>query len=94
MEINEEDDTVKEALLRRDFGALLVDPPRAGLDATTLSLAQSFPHVLSIACNPDALRMNVEGLRHTHEIKTMVALDMFPYTGHMELLVHMERMII
>ena len=70
---------------------MLVDPPRSGLDENTLRLAGRFEHVFSIACNPDALRMNLEVLRETHDLVTMVALDMFPYTGHMEVLVYLKR---
>jgi hypothetical protein len=40
---------------------LLVDPPRAGLDAPTIRLAQGFHHILCISCNPNALYENLLG---------------------------------
>jgi len=86
-----EDEEVRQAVEGRRFTALLVDPPRSGLDETTLYLAANFDHVFSIACNPQALRVNLEALKGTHQVVQMVALDMFPYTSHMEVLVYLRR---
>lgn len=44
-----------------DCDVLLVDPPRAGLDAPTLKLARRFHHILYISCNPEALHQNLQG---------------------------------
>ncbi len=40
---------------------LLVDPPRAGLDAPTLRICHRFDHILYISCNPKALHQNLHG---------------------------------
>lgn len=40
---------------------LLVDPPRAGLDAPTLCICHRFDHILYISCNPKALHHNLHG---------------------------------
>ena len=40
------------ALPEYAFGAVLVDPPRAGLDATTLDLVAGYDHIVYISCNP------------------------------------------
>jgi tRNA/tmRNA/rRNA uracil-C5-methylase (TrmA/RlmC/RlmD family) len=40
---------------------LLVDPPRAGLDAPTLQICRRFDHILYISCNPNALHQNLHG---------------------------------
>ncbi len=40
---------------------LLVDPPRAGLDAPTLRICRRFDHILYISCNPKALHQNLQG---------------------------------
>ncbi len=66
------------------FSTLLVDPPRAGLDPTTLALARDFDNILYISCNPDTLRDNVAALAETHEITAAAAFDQFPYTHHLE----------
>jgi tRNA (uracil-5-)-methyltransferase len=66
------------------FSTLFVDPPRSGLDATTLALAAGFPHILYISCNPETLRDNVTALHGSHEIAAAAVFDQFPYTHHME----------
>ena len=66
------------------FSTLFVDPPRSGLDASTLALAASFPHILYISCNPQTLLENVTALQPTHTITAAAAFDQFPYTHHLE----------
>lgn len=43
----------------------VVDPPRAGLDATTRTLVTRYSHLLYISCNPDALERDMEELSQT-----------------------------
>ena len=67
-----------------DFSTIFVDPPRAGLDAATLELAQNFRKILYISCNALTLKENIEYLNRTHEIKRFALFDQFPYTNHIE----------
>jgi len=73
------------------FTTVFVDPPRAGLDAETLSFVQSFDSICYISCNPDTLIANLEVLTQTHTIKHLAYFDQFPYTPHMECGVLLER---
>lgn len=66
------------------FSTLFVDPPRSGLDATTLELAAGFEHILYISCNPQTLRENVAALHSTHKVSAAAVFDQFPYTHHLE----------
>ena len=66
------------------FTTLFVDPPRAGLDASTLALARGFERILYISCNPQTLLENVTALNATHEISAAAVFDQFPYTHHLE----------
>ena len=66
------------------FSTLFVDPPRSGLDATTLALAAGFANILYISCNPQTLRDNVAALDATHRIAASAVFDQFPYTHHLE----------
>jgi tRNA (uracil-5-)-methyltransferase len=66
------------------FSTLFVDPPRSGLDASTLELARGFEHILYISCNPQTLLENVTVLRDTHDIAAAAVFDQFPYTHHLE----------
>jgi tRNA (uracil-5-)-methyltransferase len=66
------------------FTTLFVDPPRSGLDETTLTLAGSFENILYISCNPQTLQENVTTLQSTHRIIAAAVFDQFPYTHHLE----------
>ncbi|MDR2688618.1 MAG: tRNA (uridine(54)-C5)-methyltransferase TrmA [Azoarcus sp.] len=66
------------------FTTLLVDPPRAGLDAATLDMARGFEHMLYISCNPASLRDNIGVLLATHRLAAAAVFDQFPYTDHLE----------
>ena len=63
---------------------IFVDPPRAGLDAETLKLVQSYQRILYISCNPHTLCDNLQILSQTHRIEKAALFDQFPYTEHME----------
>ena len=67
-----------------DFGTILVDPPRAGLDPDTLALVQQFDQVVYISCNPETLLDNLQELKQTHVLKRLALFDQFPYTHHAE----------
>ena len=76
---------MKEINLERyRFSTLFVDPPRSGLDVTTLELAAGFEHILYISCNPQTLQENVAALQATHKVSTTAVFDQFPYTHHLE----------
>ena len=57
----EEEQEEQEVRMQPQQDVILLDPPRAGLDAKTLQLARCFHHVLYISCNPVALERNLQG---------------------------------
>lgn len=67
-----------------DFSTILVDPPRAGLDAATIELTQKFERIIYISCNPETLKNNLEVLTQTHDVVKFALFDQFPYTHHIE----------
>jgi len=73
------------------FGTIFVDPPRAGLDSATCTLAQGFKRILYISCNPETLADNLKQLSKTHQIRRCALFDQFPYTHHLECGVLLER---
>lgn len=73
------------------FGTVLVDPPRAGLDDDTLHLVQQFKRIIYISCNPATLMANLQQLQQTHRLKAKAMFDQFPYTDHIETGVILER---
>ncbi len=67
-----------------DFGAVFVDPPRAGMDPDTCELTRRFDSILYISCNPETLAANIAQLNDTHRIERCALFDQFPWTHHME----------
>lgn len=67
-----------------DFGAVFVDPPRAGMDPDTCELTRRFDTILYISCNPETLAANIAQLNDTHRIERCALFDQFPWTHHME----------
>ncbi|SBS36179.1 tRNA/tmRNA (uracil-C(5))-methyltransferase [Marinomonas aquimarina] len=71
--------------------AVLVDPPRAGLDDGTVELVRKIDQILYISCNPETLKNNLEALSSTHKVTRFAMFDQFPYTHHVEAGVFLER---
>ena len=67
-----------------DFSTVLVDPPRAGLDADTEKLVCRFDRILYISCNPNTLAQNLAQITKTHHIEAVAVFDQFPWTAHLE----------
>lgn len=66
------------------FSTLFVDPPRSGLDVTTLEFAAGFEHILHISCNPQTLQENLAALHASHSVRAAAVFDPFPCTDHLE----------
>ena len=74
-----------------DFGCIVLDPPRAGLDADTRRLASRFDHILYVSCNALALARDLRDLLRTHDFQRLAFFDHFPYTPHIESAVYLRR---
>ena len=71
----------------RDVDAVVFDPPRQGAQAQALKLAASkVPVVIAVSCNPATFardaRLLIDG---GYEIETVVPVDQFRHTPHVEL---------
>lgn len=73
------------------YDTVLVDPPRAGLDADGEELASRFKQIIYISCNPATLYDNLVSLSKTHEVKRFALFDQFPYTHHIECGVYLTK---
>lgn len=74
-----------------NFRTVFVDPPRSGLDATTLEALQLFPEVMYISCNPESLKRDLTVLSNTHVVQASAFFDQFPWSPHIESGVLLER---
>jgi tRNA (uracil-5-)-methyltransferase len=69
---------------------VLVDPPRAGLDDSTIDMISEYENIVYISCNPDTLKLNLDKLLETHTISRFALFDQFPYTHHTECGVYLQ----
>jgi tRNA (uracil-5-)-methyltransferase len=74
-----------------EFSTVFVDPPRAGLDDSTLKMIQQFDSIIYVSCNPTTLVDNLHLLCKTHKVTALAAFDQFPYTDHLESGVILQR---
>jgi 23S rRNA (uracil1939-C5)-methyltransferase len=77
----------------REFDAIVFDPPRQGAQAQALKLAASkVPLVVAVSCNPATFardaRLLIDG---GYTIGTVVPVDQFRYTPHVELVARFTR---
>jgi tRNA (uracil-5-)-methyltransferase len=70
---------------------VLVDPPRAGLDDSTVNMVSQYENIVYISCNPDTLKHNLDTLLKTHIITRFALFDQFPYTHHAECGVYLQK---
>jgi tRNA (uracil-5-)-methyltransferase len=67
-----------------NFSTVLVDPPRAGLDESTINLIATIENIIYISCNPNTLARDLVTLCKTHTVQDAAMYDQFPHTAHVE----------
>lgn len=75
---------IQEKKIKPDV--IFVDPPRKGLDNTTIQniLKVKPEKIVYISCNPSTLVRDLEKIQENYEVKKIQPVDMFPYTSHVE----------
>ena len=79
--------------LAESFDRIVVDPPRDGLSASVRKLLVERPprRLTYVSCHPAALGRDLKELARVMEIESLVLLDLFPQTGHMEAVLQLTR---
>lgn len=74
---------------------IIVDPPRAGLHPNVVQALQDLSprRIVYVSCNPASLARDVKILLDagTYTLETVVPIDMFPHTNHVECVARLER---
>ncbi len=75
------------------FDALVVDPPRKGLDGELVELlcGLRFGRMVYVSCNPDSLVRDLAALARAFHVRALRPVDLFPRTEHLEALALLER---
>lgn len=70
------------------YDTVIVDPPRAGLHPKLIRkiLKDSPENLVYVSCNPKTFAENVEKLKERYSLESIIGLDMFPHTPHVELI--------
>ena len=71
---------------KNTYDAIIVDPPRSGLDKRTRTtiLKIKSPKLIYISCNPITLARDLNDLKEIYNIDDITLFDMFPNTYHVE----------
>lgn len=79
--------------LPADVPRVVLDPPRTGLSAKVRQVLRQRPpqRLTYVSCHPATLARDLKMLGSVYRIEQVIALDMFPQTGHMEVVVQAER---
>lgn len=72
--------------------AIIIDPPRRGLDVTTINkiLELEVKKLVYVSCNPATMMRDLKMLEEKYVVKEIQPVDMFPYTSHIECVVLLE----
>ena len=70
----------------KDIDAIVVDPPRAGLDSKTVSylLKIQSQRIVYVSCDPATLARDLKALSEEYTVKEITPFNMFPRTYHVE----------
>jgi 23S rRNA (uracil-5-)-methyltransferase RumA len=74
------------------YDTVIVDPPRAGLHPKLIRkiLKDEPERLIYVSCNPKTLSENLSALREKYRVESVVGLDMFPHTPHVEAVVELK----
>ena len=78
------DDLINNKGLKADV--VMFDPPRKGLDKKSIDNILNIrpKKIVYISCNPATLIRDLADFESEYDIKTIIPVDMFPYTSHIE----------
>lgn len=72
----------------KKFGAVLVNPPRRGLNSSIIKMIEGIApqFIYYSSCNAETMARDFSELQANYQIQSLQIFDMFPYTAHYETL--------
>ena len=86
------DEFIKEHSVENKPNVVFVDPPRKGLDNSTVeNLIKLKPaKIIYVSCNPATLMRDLQKLEEIYIIKSIIPVDNFCYSSHVECVCSLE----
>lgn len=85
---------IEMAQQQANVDVVLMDPPRSGSDEAFLSSVVKIKpeKIVYVSCNPETLVRDLKYLTNKgYKVKKAVAVDMFPWTDHVESVISLEK---
>ena len=82
------------SLKPKDIDLILLDPPRSGLEQSTVQkiCKLNVPRIIYVSCDPSTLARDLAGLlQGGYCISKLKILDLFPQSHHLETVVKLNR---
>ncbi len=79
--------------VKKKISTIIIDPPRSGVSPSGIkNILNINPRkIIYISCDPVTLARDVNLLKGNYNVTSVTALDMFPYTYHVESVVILEK---
>lgn len=87
------EDAINRVLKEKNYDAVIVDPPRKGLDKKVVEMlnASGIEKIVYISCNHASLARDIALMSEEYKVERVAAVDMFARSGHLESVVRLER---
>ena len=84
---------VQMAARKEHADVVFLDPPRSGSDEKFLSSVVKLgpKRIVYISCNPETQARDLKMLKGDYRVETIQPVDMFPFCGHVETIVLLQR---
>ncbi len=91
--VNQAVETWVASGLAENLDRVIVDPPRDGLSTAVRRVLIRRParRLTYVSCHPAALGRDLRELAEAFDVESLILLDLFPQTGHMEAVVQLTR---
>lgn len=87
------EDAINRVLKEKTYDAVIVDPPRKGLDKKVVDMLNKsgIEKIVYISCNHASLARDIALMSGVYRVERVAAVDMFARSGHIESAVLMSR---
>ncbi len=77
---------LEKIIREEDISTIIFDPPRKGLDESTIELLKekAVDKIIYISCNPATQARDIKKLKESYQLMEIQPVDMFPQTFHIE----------